>query len=410
MKRDPMQKSRNLAVLFTVLLLSTLIFFQPPTVNAQNKTITVPNQYRNIQDAIDNANTGDTVFVKSGNYILTGYPDGLTINKSISLIGENRGNTILTQHLYRGSEAGIKALADDITITGFTITGSFIDIEVSGSNCKIINNNIANSIISGLRISGANHTISRNTFNNNDCFGLYNMASNTVISNNSLSGNKFAGMITDSCENVTISQNKIFSNGNKESQNSTGGLILRWTGPFYVKGNTINNNVGFGIELGEDCNNADITNNEISSNNFGFYLYNYILNPSGTKTAGKNNQVIWNNINNNNVAVFVGECIFTVNKANGDTGHSSDIVAWDNGVVGNHWSDYNGYGVYLIDQNNKDNHPLTQTVNTTLPVPTQNSAPLPYNLAFTPIFMVIIIVIVGIVILFVFLVRKTRSQ
>jgi len=35
-------------------------------------------------------------------------------------------------------------------------------------------------------------------------------------------------------------------------------------------------------------------------------------------------------------------------------------VSWNNNMVGNYWSDYNGNGSYVIDQKNVDSHPLTQ--------------------------------------------------
>ena len=35
------------------------------------------------------------------------------------------------------------------------------------------------------------------------------------------------------------------------------------------------------------------------------------------------------------------------------------IDSWDDGSVGNFWSDYDGSGVYVIDENNTDNYPLT---------------------------------------------------
>lgn len=44
-----------------------------------------PNNYTKIQDAIDNANDGDTVFVYNGIYY-----ERLFINKTINLIGECR--------------------------------------------------------------------------------------------------------------------------------------------------------------------------------------------------------------------------------------------------------------------------------------------------------------------------------
>jgi nitrous oxidase accessory protein len=395
------------ALLSVVICLSALFLFQPSTVCAQNKTITVPDQYANIQDALDNANNGDTVIIKSGHYTLEGYPDGLTINKSISLIGENKENTVLTQHLYRGSDAGIKALADGITISGFKISGSFTNIKVSGSHCKITDNNIVNSVNNGLDVSGANQVISRNNFDNNAVFGIYMTASNSVISNNSLSNNKYAGIIADSCENVTISQNKIFSNGNAIYQNFTGGLILKWNGPFTVTGNIINDNLGFGVEFGGGSNNADVTGNSISGNQFGFYLSNYIFNPSGLKSAGANNRVIWNNIDRNNVSVFVSHGgAFAPKPAEGDTGNGTDIVVWDNGAAGNYWSDYNGVGSYVVDQNNRDNHPFTQPVDTALPAPTPNtitSAP-------EPIIIAIAVVLVGAIAVVAFFVFKKRQH
>ena len=53
-------------------------------------TVTVPDDYPTIQEAIDNANNGDTVFVKSGIYY-----EEVEVDKSINLIGEDRNTTII---------------------------------------------------------------------------------------------------------------------------------------------------------------------------------------------------------------------------------------------------------------------------------------------------------------------------
>ena len=57
---------RSFAVLFVVLLsFSTLSIFN---VKGQTRTITVPDDYSTIQEAIEAASDGDTIFVKRGTY------------------------------------------------------------------------------------------------------------------------------------------------------------------------------------------------------------------------------------------------------------------------------------------------------------------------------------------------------
>lgn len=55
--------------------------------------------YKKIQDAINAANSGDTVFVNAGTYDVAegepGYPQGITISKSLNLQGESPGNTFI---------------------------------------------------------------------------------------------------------------------------------------------------------------------------------------------------------------------------------------------------------------------------------------------------------------------------
>ena len=70
-----------------------------------------PFQY--IQDGINAANNGDTVFVYNGTY----YDNLEIINKSISVIGENKETTIIDANW---SSYGLIICADSCTIEGFT--------------------------------------------------------------------------------------------------------------------------------------------------------------------------------------------------------------------------------------------------------------------------------------------------
>lgn len=53
-------------------------------------TITVPDDYPTIQEAIDAAQPGDTVYVRAGEYV-----EELHIKKSLSLIGEGRTQVVI---------------------------------------------------------------------------------------------------------------------------------------------------------------------------------------------------------------------------------------------------------------------------------------------------------------------------
>lgn len=56
----------------------------------------VPEDYPTIQKAIDHAKNGDTVLVSAGTYI----EDIVISDKSISLIGEDAGNTTIRNKTY----------------------------------------------------------------------------------------------------------------------------------------------------------------------------------------------------------------------------------------------------------------------------------------------------------------------
>ena len=85
--------------------------------------------YTKIQDAINNANNSDTVFVYNGEYN-DYYPDGqygytVNVNKAITLRGENKSQTIING---TGNAITVRVSANNVVIRGFTIQnggGSF---------------------------------------------------------------------------------------------------------------------------------------------------------------------------------------------------------------------------------------------------------------------------------------------
>jgi len=72
-----------------------------------------PGNYSNIQDAIDNASNGDTIYVYSGIY------NSIHVTKSIQLIGENKHTTIINGTGWNAQD--VVSAASGFTISGFTI-------------------------------------------------------------------------------------------------------------------------------------------------------------------------------------------------------------------------------------------------------------------------------------------------
>jgi len=78
-----------------------------------------PNNYTKIQDAIDNASNGDTVFVYDDS---SPYYENIGIDKSINLLGENRETTVISGN--KDEEIVIIIKANHVNISHFTITTS----------------------------------------------------------------------------------------------------------------------------------------------------------------------------------------------------------------------------------------------------------------------------------------------
>jgi nitrous oxidase accessory protein NosD len=92
-----------------------------------------PGNYTRIQDAIDNANDGDIIFVYQGIY-----NGSITISKSITLLGEARDQTIINGV---GSWKICSIYANNVTIKYFTIkNGSYGIWLFRVDDTKIINN------------------------------------------------------------------------------------------------------------------------------------------------------------------------------------------------------------------------------------------------------------------------------
>ncbi len=393
-------------VVVTILICSIIVIRFPSPLGS----IVVPDDYSSIHTAVDNAFSGQTVYVKSGIY--TG--QSITINKPLSLIGENPNNTILVgiNNVKYPPPYVIQVSADNVKVAGFTImNGSLggIRVEKVSSDtqtigCIISGNNIVNNNNNGvITYNGKALTVSNNNISNNTGYGIYDSSSQSVISNNYIAENGVFGIIVDSSSGVSVNRNIIKRNGNVQNNEEQGGIVLRWFGNFEVYANNITDNIGDGVQFSEGCSNSIVHDNNIKNNTVGIDLFNFAITNNSEKIGiGSDNKVYRNNLSNyQNAFIQTSFAYGNISTITYAIGNGTDVVSWDNGAVGNYWSDYAGNGTYVINQINIDHHPLTQQVGISVNTPTLT--PLSTGFVITvPLLVLVFAIIMGIVSLLLF--------
>lgn len=115
--------------------------------------------YSTIQEAIDNASDGDTIFVYNGTYY-----ENILINKSINVKGEKKETTIIDGGKTKDV---LKIIEDNIFLSDFTLCNSGPTINDAGveihSNDNIIQNNVFFNVSYGIWvINGENNILMNN--------------------------------------------------------------------------------------------------------------------------------------------------------------------------------------------------------------------------------------------------------
>ena len=211
--------------------------FNIQPIKAEPQTIVVPDDYPTIQGAINAANPGDTIFVRSGTY------DSVIVNKTISLVGENTITTIID-----GKRRGnvLTVTKGNVTITGFTIRNSMYEWGYAGINLiDVTQSNITKNIITenfyGIKLYGyRNNAVYGNIITGNYMGIRLEYSRNNAIYGNSLSNN-YRGIYFD-----TSSNNAIY-------------------------GNSLSNNY-YGIYLVDSSNNT-LRNNSLTGGAYNFGVY-----------------------------------------------------------------------------------------------------------------------------------------
>jgi len=250
--------------------------------------------YSKIQDAIDNASDGDTIFVYNGTYNLT---ETIFLNKSINLIGENKSNTKIDSI---NCGTAIYVFADNSNISGFTIINNNESIDRNYNMVGIwitphadytnISNNIISRHYAGIHMaSDSNHN---RIFNNI-------IAENSDTLTQHFIGHDGAGILLFNNKENEIFGNNIDYNGN--------GIYLITSEKNHIYNNIILNSENIGISVDRSHSNT-IRNNEINNSSRG------VLISEGNENIVHNNNISYcfigveleeksykNNIHHNNL-------------------------------------------------------------------------------------------------------------
>jgi parallel beta-helix repeat protein len=409
--------NRGLTLILTVFLILCAFSFVLTVIpeNVRGTTFYVggigPGNFTRIQDAIDAARPGDTVFVYSGTYY-----EHINVSKTLNLKGENRDTTIVN-----GSGGGdvVNVTASWVSMEGFNVTNSGLDYLRSGIRlwraygCRITNNNIAINNYHGIGVWFSSHNVimSNNAWDNlkgiflshsdsnilignnvssNDWYGIYSWYSNdNIIVYNNASSNGWAGiLISHSGSNIIAKNIASLNDVGIQLPCSTNNTIVNNTVTFNFhvgitlytlsdNNNVVDNDVLSNYFDGISLSSADsniISNNTVVGNHDGLYI-----------TSGSNNNTV--TYNNISLSKYYGVILWSCDN---NTIHHNRFVdngvqAFDNGEYildygyptgGNHWSDYSGAdflngpsqdqpgpdGIgdtpYAIDTDSQDRYPL----------------------------------------------------
>ncbi len=219
-------------------------------------TIYVSDNYKTIQDAVDNALDGDTIIVREGDY---------------------RGNIVISKPLILRSEKGA-----DKTIVKAADSSQPVFMISDVSNVVISGFTAAESSVAGIHLNKVVNTeVSDNkTINNRNGIFLYSSDNNKVINNRS-DFNILTGIYLQSSHNNTLERNETNVNNEK-------GIFLNSSNSNNIVNNISNRNEWNGITLWVSNDNR-VEKNEVMRNTYSIII-------SGSTGNVVNDNYTWTNL------------------------------------------------------------------------------------------------------------------
>jgi parallel beta-helix repeat protein len=221
---------------------------------------------------------GDTILVHNGVYY-----EHIDITKSISLIGEDSGATIIDGN---GTSIVVEVSSNDVLIRGFTVRNGEIGIRtISQANLAIRECNISKN-------------------SNNGIFALF--SSGTTIQNNIIE-HDHEGILVSESQSFSIEENEVF-------QNDGLGISTNASSYGLVVNNKVHENALYGIFIPESTNCAIFGNNVSQNLNIGISVEE-----------------------SSSILVYDNNIIDNIDQA-----YAYPAGNWNYSLEGNYWSNYHG--------------------------------------------------------------------
>ena len=333
-------------LVFFLISFGTILYFSPNVKSSGNEIYvdveyfgssdgTADRPYDTIQEAINVANEGDTIYVFGGFY-----EENLKIDKKLKIVGGiDEVETIIdskTDYRYL-----VEVTGDEVTLERLTLSdsndktpspiGALVYLK---SNNNIINrNNIITTKSYGiyLDLTSSGNFISNNIINNTKV-GIYSYSPSTLdIYNNKITNCSNYGIyINSDFSNTRIYQNYIY--------NCDTGIYVKSNGATNITNNIISAQTYYGVYLYNTENSLVQDNNFYSNSGDGVYLNN------ADSSVVKNNYFN-KNLGNSIYLLYSSDCTISDNTFENNM-RCIGLVASNNIIKNNRFYNSSGSSVY----------------------------------------------------------------